>query len=159
MILCPCTSVIGEDAPDELFVLRSDKEHAISAGLMRSSMKDVALHLVCSLHAKWSTYALTSARHPHVRHPRQHALAHVIHPHARHPRQMDYVRSPLHSTFTSARHPHVTHPRQHARHPHVIRRHLLTACFTNDVDPQMCPHTKSDASRHLVRRQVTCGKN
>ena len=64
LILCACDSVMGEDSPDELFVIQTDKEKAISAGLQQSSMKDVALHLCCSLHAKWSTSS--SSRHPNV---------------------------------------------------------------------------------------------
>ena len=75
MILCPCNSVMREDSPDELFVIQADKEKAIKAGLQKSSMQDVALHLCCSLHTKWSTYS--SSRHPNVirtsRHP------HVMH--------------------------------------------------------------------------------
>ena len=53
--LCiPCGSVMRADSPDDIFVITSDQEQAILAGLQKSALKDRALHVCCSLHAVWS---------------------------------------------------------------------------------------------------------
>ena len=50
----PCDSVMRADSPDDIFVITTDQEKAIIAGLHKSAMKEKALHVCCSLHAKWS---------------------------------------------------------------------------------------------------------
>ena len=53
-VCVPCGSVMQADSPDDIFVITSDQEKAILAGLQKSALKEKALHMCCSLHAKWS---------------------------------------------------------------------------------------------------------
>ena len=50
-----CRGVNGA-TPAKLYVVTSDAEKAIRSGLALSTLRQMSLHFICSLHAKWSEY-------------------------------------------------------------------------------------------------------